>query len=545
MKCFFNDSPELSLGLEQHGFMLDNGVCIRNNGASTTPFGERWSDNPRLISAVESGKSYYFDRIIGGFQYQSLEGIDTIVQKLENDANFLGFQAHEWAHSPLADHRRVDEFLIERGLEFNHANFSQYEGRVDYPFFSGGDFHIYKDLYRSLTSASDARGYLRDYFSKIVRMTGGNLVAVNGYSQGYHMALQLGAKNIMAEIGNQVKLTALQLMFTRGAAREYEKEFGFYYEPWGSSPVSAPCAVGFSTFYDDCGDVDKRFMGHNIALGFGSSRKLHERLLYFAWLSGASYCAEEWGAENYFHNWTDFPLTEYGRVMKDFVELTDSMATPEPIVSGAVVFPSRYLPVDISGVVAEHVHKFFKADEEIYPKLRRFSEELLSANRKDGDHESNNLTSSPWLGSFDFFTEHVTDDKLKSYEFVVYLDEEHFRNSTLPCSRKYYYTGKRGETNVYANEIGKALPYEVEGDVGSIQATCSDSRIVGLFNNYGAILNGQLTAIDQSQVRRCVVKGVTGNFNFLKGDKSYISKDKHSISLEIPAGELVLIQFPS
>lgn len=542
MRCFFNDEIGLVTGLQQHGFLKEYGTSIRNNGASTTCFGERWKESAILDRVRKTDKPYYFDRITGGFQFQSLDGIQDVIKNLENDDNFMGFQAHEWGHSPLCDYNRINEFFIKKEIDFNQANFAEYEGRIDYPFFSGGNYEVYKDLYRPLHSAADARSYLKDYFSAHVEKTNGKLVAVNGTAHGYHTALQLGAENIMAEIGGQIKLIALQLAFARGAAKQYGKEFGFYYEPWGSKPVSASCAVGFSLWYNDRKPVDNRFMGSRAGIGFGSSRALHKRLLYFAWLAGATYCAEEWGAENYFSNWTDYPLTEYGKVMKDFIDQTSRLSSPKPIVPAAVVFPEELLPLDANGIIGGT--KIFKGQdpEPIYSTLQRFAEEFLSANQ-EGDHESDNLTSSPWLGAFDFFTESAPPHKLEQYSCVVYLDRDQFNASPLSTDKKILYPGRSKETSVITNRLQSALPFHVGGEIGSIQSTCDDSYLLALFNNHGASINDQKTVIDATQKRSCQVKGNVSSYNILKGQESYCSSTKDSLEFDIPAGEFVLIQF--
>jgi len=48
-------------------------------------------------------------------------------------------------------------------------------------------------------------------------------------------------------------------------------------------------------------------MDFKIGDNLGSSPSLQRRLLFYSWLSGATYYAEEWGAENYFENWTITP----------------------------------------------------------------------------------------------------------------------------------------------------------------------------------------------------------------------------------------------
>lgn len=116
--------------------------------------------------------------------------------------------------------------------------------------------------------------YLEGYFRRLVDRTNGQVMAVNGYVQLYHTALRLGAKNVMAEIGNQVPLTALQIACVRGAARQYGKPFGVYYEPWGGKPFGCPCALGWSPWFPDKQSPDNRLMAQREQVPFVAQRLL-------------------------------------------------------------------------------------------------------------------------------------------------------------------------------------------------------------------------------------------------------------------------------
>ncbi|MCP4642278.1 MAG: hypothetical protein GY851_17670, partial [bacterium] len=294
-------------GLKQTGFPADHGFRLLNTGFKTTPFGERWLDTPRLAEAQASGRPYYIDRITGGMPYQPLVGIGQVAERLKDDPLFLGFQVHEWGNSPIHDYHRINKHILGKGLPFDKEHFAEYEGRMNLPYFSGGNYEMYQDVYRPLKTMEDVTTYFEEYFKKLIALTHGQVASVTGHTQLHHAALRLGAKNVMAEIGNQVSLTAFQIACVRGAAKEHGKPFGVYYETWGGSPFGCTCATDFSPWFATREQFEAFHDMGSVGPEFGSGRSLHRRLLYFAWLSGASYWVEEWGAENYFGNWDDYP----------------------------------------------------------------------------------------------------------------------------------------------------------------------------------------------------------------------------------------------
>ncbi len=546
MRCYFNESKDLLAGLEQHRFLEDYGICIRNHGISRTPFGERWLDNARLAEVRDSGLPYYFDRISGGFQYQSLEGIGAVADLLGDDPRFLGFQAHEWTTSPLYDYKRIQKLILDKGMEINRASFAEYESRTSAPFFSGGDFSRYGSLYRRLHSPDDVRSYLRDYFAQSMGLTKGRIVSVNGAGLGYHTALELGANAIMAEIGAQVPLVPLQIACARGAARQHGKRFGFYYEPWGGRPFGCPCHTDFSTWFTTSTDPwsdPTRWRRDR-----GSTRQLHARLLLYAWLSGASYCAEEWGAENYFEDWRDYALTDYGRVMKSFVNLMSLLPAPEPVVPMAVVLPSGAFPLDLHHISSgDKVFMMFDQADACHRKMQLFSRELLGAchdgKGQDYVYEERNITSTPWIGTLDVFSGSVDEALLAGYGLVVFFDETQRQQTQLPADRTAFYSGQRGEAAAYAERISAALPFDVRGDVGSVQAVCGDAYLVGLFNNRGASRQDGKVVLDPSCEAVCSLAGEIGDADVMSGKEACRGRTADGgLGFEIPPGDCVLVR---
>lgn len=101
-------------------------------------------------------------------------------------------------------------------------------------------------------------------------------MALDGYRVFHHHAFEWGAQSVVAEIGENIPCTNLQLAFARGAGREYGKPWGLDLSSWFAGTVTdyAPCEDALAA---DVGPLS----GHSLSL--------HKRYCYAAWLSGANF----------------------------------------------------------------------------------------------------------------------------------------------------------------------------------------------------------------------------------------------------------------
>ncbi len=536
-------TPAFRDGLVQHDMLGDAGFRLHNTGFDDTPFGARWRDSELLQGAKETGKPYYIDRIMGGMPFQSLEGIEGIAAKLKDDPNFLGFQAHEWANSPTHDYHRIHQLILDKGLPFAAASFTELEGSMARPYFSSGDFELFQSIYRELKTQSDVEAYLSDYFKALVARTEGQLVSVTGHGQVHHTALRLGAKNVMAEIGNQVPLTAFQIACARGAGKQHGKPFGAYYEPWGGRPTGCICATDFSPWWPHEPKMKELMDGYNIGPQHGSSRSLQRRLLYYAWLSGAAWWSEEWGAENYFSNWEDYPLTTYGKIVQSFQQTTASLAAPRPIVPVALVMPRDTFGIDIRYMAGftNTLWRIAPEGDAFHDQLRRFGKTFLATQRAGGGGDVHNLTPSPWIGCFDVFDDRVSDTLLQSYEAVVYFDASRPRGA----DKGIYFDNSAACNEAIFSAMARRLPYTVDVSVGMAQAVSGDRVLVGVFNNLGVTKTTEGEQADPKAFRIATVTGNTAGHEILLGKAFVTGTTDSELTINIPAGEVVLLSFPA
>ena len=545
MRFLHHADPRFLEGLKRHGFPADHGLRLLNTGFITTPFGERWTGSAALAQARSSGRPFHIDRITGGMPFQSLAGIDRIARVLADDPHFLGFQAHEWDNSPIHDHRRIQKLLLDEGLPFDEAHFAPYVGRTSLPYFSGGDYATYRDLFRPLKTLADLEGYFDAYFRRLVAATGGHILSVNGYGQFHHAALRLGARNVMSEIGNQVPLTALQLACARGAARQHDKPFGVYYETWGGDPLGCTCATSFSPWFADEQQLKAFHDMGSVGPQFGSGRLLQRRLLYFAWLSGAAWWSEEWGAENYFADWDGFALTDYGRVAWQFAEATRAVGPVSPIVPAALVLPRETWGVDV-GYLAGRRDRLCGQVEPTpaHARLRQFVQRVYATQPQRPGGDAHNLTPSPWSGCFDVLSADAPASLLANYAVAVYLDPDQAVSAGDSGPRSFLYTGGEGQIGPCLQAIGESLPFRVDGEVGCAQGRTGDALLVGVFNNLGVTTSPGRETLDPSCARQVTVSGACSGLSWVCGAECLRRADARSVTLELPPGSVAVLSFP-
>jgi len=540
----YADDPFLA-GLKKHDLLGDHGLRLLNTGFKLDPFGDRWSKSPLLTRARRSGRDYYIDRITGGMPYQPLDGIEEIAAVLKDDPHFLGFQVHEWGNSPLADYHRIRKHLISKGLPLEEEHFRRYEGRTEFPFFSGGNFETYKRLYRPLKSKADVEAYLEAYFRHIVKRTAGQVMSVTGHVQLHHTALRLGAKNVMPELGNQVPLTALQIACARGAARQYRKPFGVYYETWGGKPFGCIRATKSSPWFATDEQMVALTKTWQIGPQYGSGRSLQRRLLFFAWLSGASYWAEEWGPENYFSDWKDYALTDYGRVTKTFLDVSGQFGRIEPVVPAAIVTPPGTFGIDVCYVGRGRTTQYHMVPPDAFHRrLREFAAELFASRPRQRGADDYNLTPSPWIGCFDVLSAEACSELLETYGLLVYFDRKQADAANVAKGKVVVFEDPTRDARRCKEALRRLLPIHIEGEVGCALARARGRYLLGVFNSLGVTKTEAGERLDPKATRMVIVHGPSNGVDSPFGGEYITKTQADTVTLRLPAGAVALLSFP-
>lgn len=100
-------------------------------------------------------------------------------------------------------------------------------------------------------------------------------LALDGYRVFHHHAFRWGAQSVIAEVGENIPCTSLQIAAARGAGREFGKPWGIDLSSWFAGMVT-----DYRWSPDYLTAQSGPFSGH--------SASLHKRLSYAAWLGGAN-----------------------------------------------------------------------------------------------------------------------------------------------------------------------------------------------------------------------------------------------------------------
>jgi hypothetical protein len=536
------DDPRFLKGLSQHEIPEPYGYRVLNTGLSGQPFAACFSNIDR---ANQSNRLFHVDRILGGMPFIDIDGIKEIAQGCHDNPSFLGFQAHEWENGPLMDLLRIGKRFTQTGTPFDAEHFEPYRNRSQDPYFSSGNYDVYKNLPHTIRSHEELRDFYRGFLSYFSSKANGQLLAVNGSYQLHHLATKIGVRSLVAEVGNQVPLSCIQIAAARGAARQAHKPFGVYYEPWGGKPSSCTSSMPWSPWFREDIPLGKADNGLGLPMGsgLGSSRSLQKRLLYYSWLSGAAFVSEEWGAENYFSDWENFTLTEYGHISIEFQKTISPYSKPQHLVPLALVMPPGVVGIDNTYLTREDdspIFKFLEADT-FHHKLRRFAHQFLAAKPPVQGHDDYNLTSSPYISSFDILGHDAPPSLLDKYQCVVYFEQQQMKNCPLPPARKLYFDGSDEQIALCREVVDSAWPLRVEGEVGCAMAVVDNQYMVGIFNNLG-VTKEHVNEVHRPEATRSVT--LHGDFRereVVCGSEFICNAQANNITLSLPAGEIFLM----
>jgi len=211
-------------------------------------------------------------------------------------------------------------------------------------------------------------------------------------------------------------------------------------------------------------------------------------MLYYGYLAGANYFAEEWGPENTFHDWHEFRLTPYGEAIRDFVGFMKS-APPvgEPFTPIALVYDcDRPLPLSLTDAPHDHhLLRLYPGDARLAPLLT-LMRTLANTSRQDKNTEDQALVNSPYPVLWDVVPANAPAKSFRRYGATVWLHPDR----PVPVAlRQCGAVLSAEDPSACAAEIMRlcrsALPFWVEGDVLWAVNRHEGSWVVGLFNNKG------------------------------------------------------------
>jgi len=479
-------------GLVRRGF-IDDHSGLKMMQVLNTPYADSFNQLAapggeicRLVS--EGDRVFFMDRFQGGthiYPYQYDQKLVDFYDELLG-ARFLGFQMHEWASNLLFDfHKIIGDMYTYQSLgdaneRARSADWSV-QGIIDavmkcYPD-PNGNLYIEalspEEWAKAVrpTDAGSMEAVLTWLFRKRQAAVKNHLLAADACLPAVRLEIQHGVRALMPEIGAQCPFVRIELALARGAHKAYGLPFGAYQEPWGGDPFS--CYYFKRDKLNEWGIIDTE-NGVYAPAGEngGSSMSLFRRICFYAFLAGAEFLAEEWGACNTFYDWHDFELTPYGKIKKAFIDFTRAHEEMGPLYTPfALVLPTDMKVLNLNRV--NRGRNFFRfveefplmADQEreehIYDVLRAIYDRALDCRRT---YECTSLTNSRFGDLFDLVYE---DDPglFKRYEYLVDL------------------TGKKDFSVKNAGKAHQILPSEDVEELlqrlGKLSETLTGIRIEG------------------------------------------------------------------
>ncbi len=300
----------------------------------------------------EMAGAFYIDRLQGGtfiskypFDMALVEEYDRIT-----NGNFLGFQIHETGGTRAYDWGRIKKQMKETNLPWTLENIIYAVTLVShdkqYPHFSNG----HPEEYAALTPPEDLFEYMEDVknmWASRQEMLRGRSLNCDCVQMLCGIEYETDMEISFIEVGAQGGFIRNQFAFRRGISRARGKKWGVYTEPWSRNPCNAYIFMrdNSNEWNIDVSNFLYKATGEN----GGSSMSMARRLLYYSLFAGADYLSEEWGRTNTFYEWDTFELSPYGKIKKEFLELSRKFQNVKPIVPIAFVLPKEYKYFAVNG----------------------------------------------------------------------------------------------------------------------------------------------------------------------------------------------------
>lgn len=421
---------------------------------------------------TETGLPWYIDRLQGGAY---IEEYPYDMKTVDSLGNFYGFQMHEWMSNMRSDYDKLKNLDAsdwnERAIKKEILRQFPFENI----FLEAATAKEYAECFPVPSCFEQLLDNARKLFYMRMKFTSGRLLPCDSAMMAPNLEFKLGAQRIMPEIGAQTPGANIQLAYARGMSKAYKKSFGAYYEPWGGRPFSV-CnyhANGENEWNIKGGDFPFESAGCN----GGSSRSLHERILIYAYLSGAEFISEEWGVYNTFYDSKDFVLSPYGEVKRGFLRFVEKYRAGEFFAPVAIVLPED-MPVLPSRDCGEWLGETSYTDlqrQKKYTSACHGIDELMGASCSRYGNEKKTLINSDIPDAFDII--HADCESVfGEYKYLVDLSGD------SAFAEKHQNAVSAEEAKRLIKEV---MPIWVTGGVHWFIGKISDSWYLTVFNNDG------------------------------------------------------------
>ena len=517
---------------------------------------------------AESDRLFYIDRIQGGSRLYFYDNDPALVRYYGDryGERFLGFQIHETVSNFISDyHKLLGDYGTYKGLtpEVLAARPTTAEGIAanilkTFPD-PAGRLYIESQTVEQWLETPDLNdpAALLESVKKLFlrRMTAADgtpqpLMIADSCVMATRLEKELGLTCHMPEIGQQTPMVRVQLALVRGMMRGAGLPFGAYQEPWGGIPFS--CCYFKRDGHTEWGKNDGEASTYNPAGEFGgSSLSLLRRVFYYAWLAGASWLSEEWGACNTFYDWQDFEITPYGQIKKDFIDFTHAHEELGNLYTPiAIVLPKELKMLNINAIA--HDTNYFRFYEDlpymadharewhIYEAIRRIYMDPDMTHAGE-DTEWRSLTNNPLGDLFDIVYED-TPGIGDRYRYFVDLTGK----NTLHFSPERIIDGAdidRMQADLLKLQ-DTLVPFRVEGKVHWLMDTVDGGYAVTFINNKGvlrSVANGERKDPAYGQDITVTLDDAVAGVDVLLADTP-LHRDGSRLTFRLEAGEMMILR---
>lgn len=475
---------------------------------------------------------FYIDRLQGGCYIENYPYDKTLLDEYRDllGDKFYGFQMHEWLSNYRSDaNKKLAELSADEWTEENIK-------KVIFEKFPFKNLFLECMTLEEMAAAGKPLTAERFYDNMTAiykkRQKIGELVPCDSAFLAYQFELQCGTKRIMPEVGAQTPDSRLQICYARGMTRREDKSFGIYYEPWGGEPFSA-CAYNGAKNEWNMGEGDFPF--ETYGSNGGSSRSLQKRIFLYAYLSGAEFISEEWGLYNTFLEGTDFELSPYGKVKRDFLSFVRKYNDiGDKLTPIAAVLPEELMVLDTCSKPYS-LFEYESTSERLASVKNGVSELFATSVPMLGNkREIKALKNSDMPDAIDLLNR--DDAMLKKYDYLVDL--------TFGSDLKDKFSNIC-EAKEVQSLLRKLLPVYVDGGLHWMINECkSGGYYLTVFNHSGiarSVAEGEYTLPEAEKTVTLSFKNEASPL-LLEGD-GRLSKEDSVYRVTVPAGGFAFIKF--
>ncbi|MBQ9920569.1 MAG: hypothetical protein IJO52_00140 [Clostridia bacterium] len=515
MKFFHVYNENAFTGLEKNGLInKDTGFKIQHvfSMPEDKKFNKIAAKGGKLHSMIKENKiPFYVDRLAGGVTYHEYNFSKELINEYAALLGewFLGFQLHESGSNRRdSDWQKILKLMGTKGpydaARLKELIISPYAKMPDgtlLPALSQDTPEQYAKM-RYAETPSEYIEEMKELFTRKMSDVAGHILPCDSYYLASKLQNDIGISSFMPEVGCQIPQMRIEVALARGIAKQSGKTWGVYYECWrevrkdGQAFYSMPCfnSDPSNEWYltQELHPDDFTSYGKN----GGSSRLLQNRIYHYALMAGADYFSEEWGLNCSYSDMTDYTLSDYGTLKKNFINDALNFRGIKAVVPFAVVMPGKYSCIELRDMfepyeIGDHRSEYMRCplsngDKAYYGHIEDVLKLIFSKTESLGN-EDHVITNSRFPDVFDIIYEDAPKKALESYKYLIDASQGgDFLKSNPEYAHK---TLKSADLESLEHTlrclIKEVMPCYADGLCWLVSHDVNGKRYFSIFNNSG------------------------------------------------------------